>query len=145
VRPRTHSPAMPETSCPIAAPPTGLSGSSLGTAVSGSCFRYCSIVDGSQLASYWALIVADGDTAGYLTILPRHHSVTGVEIDLGACNDRFALDNREGDPMTWMRPVTNWRGGRVGEKKPLNSYNKAGEHSLEEFHTASSRRALKRE
>jgi hypothetical protein len=100
VCPRTHCPATLETSCPIAAPPTGLSGPSLGTAVLGSCFRYCSIADGSRLASYWVLIAVDGDTAAYLTILPRHHDVDGVEIDLDACNDRFALGNRESDPTT---------------------------------------------
>ena len=99
--PRTHSPAMFETSCPIAVPPTGLSGPSLGTVVSGGCFRHCSIADASQLASCWVLIVAGGDTAADLTILPRHHDATGVETDLDACNDRFALDNREGDPTTW--------------------------------------------
>ena len=100
MRPRTHSPAMVETNCPVAAPPTGLSGPSLDTAASDGCFRCWSTADGSQLASCWVLIVADGDTAAYLTILPRHHNVTGVEIDLDACNDRFALDNREGDPTT---------------------------------------------
>jgi len=100
VCPGTHSPAMLETTCPIVAPPTGLSGPSLGTAVSGSCFRYCSIADGSQLASYWVLIVANGGTAAYLTILPRHHDVNGAEIDPDVCNDRFALEKREGDPTT---------------------------------------------
>lgn len=99
--PRTHPPAMLETSCPIAVPPTGLSGPSLGTVVSGGCFRYCSIAGRSQLASYWVLIVAGGHTAADLTILPRHYDATGVEIDLDACNDRYALDNREGDPTTW--------------------------------------------
>ena len=92
---------MLETSCPIVAPPTGLSGPPLGTVVSGGRFHYCSIADESRLASYWALIVADGDTAAHLTTLPRHHDATGVETDLDACKDRFALDNREGDPTTW--------------------------------------------
>ena len=99
--PRPHSPAMLETSCPIVVPPTDLSGPPLGTVVSAGRFRHCSISDESRLAGYWTLIVADGDTAAHLTTLPRHHDATGVETDLDACKDRFALDNREGDPTTW--------------------------------------------
>jgi hypothetical protein len=90
---RTHSLPKSETSCPTAAPPTGLSGLSSGAVVLSSCSHYCSIADGSWLASYWVLIVADGDAAAYLTILPRPRNVSGVEIDLDAYDGRFAWNN----------------------------------------------------